>query len=208
MELADRFRGYLPVVVDLETGGFDRHKNPLLEIGCTFLNWADDTLALGDSFSWNIEPFPDSEIDPASLKITGIDLNDPDRDAFVEKDALQEFFKIVRQQLKQVNCTRAVMVAHNAAFDQAFLLSAIERTGIKRSPFHPFTTIDTASLAAVAYGHTVLSEACRRAGIEFQNANAHRAAYDAEQTAQLFCKIVNTWPYEIPDQEMAIPDLE
>ncbi|MEM7098106.1 MAG: ribonuclease T [Pseudomonadota bacterium] len=197
MEFAERFRGYLPVVVDLETGGFDRDRNPLLEIGCTFLNWSDDTLSLEDSHAWNVEPFCGSEADPASLKITGIDLDDPERNAMPEKEALQTFFKLVRQRMKQAGCRRAVLVAHNAAFDQGFLLSASERSGIKRSPFHPFTAIDTASLAAVAYGHTVLSEACRRAGIVFENASAHRAAYDAEQTARLFCKIVNAWPYDV-----------
>ena len=32
MKLKDRIRGYLPVVVDVETGGFDESKDALLEI--------------------------------------------------------------------------------------------------------------------------------------------------------------------------------
>ena len=195
MELAERFRGYLPVVVDLETGGFDASSHAVLELACAFVSWQDDTLALGEQFCWSIDPYPGCSIDPASLKVTGIDLDDPQRQPAHEKDALQAFFKLVRAQMRQAHCSRAVLVAHNASFDQGFLNAACARNQIKRSPFHPFTAIDTASLAAVAYGHTVLSEACRRAGIEFNNEDAHRAAYDTAQTAALFCKIVNTWPY-------------
>jgi ribonuclease T len=70
---------------------------------------------------------------------------------------------------------------------------AFGRNNLKRSPFHPFSFIDTASLAAVAFGHTVLSEACLRAGIEFDATRAHNALYDADRTATLFCEIVNLW---------------
>jgi ribonuclease T len=45
----------------------------------------------------------------------------------------------------------------------------------------------------VTYGHTVLSEACARANISFDNDQAHRALYDAERTAELFCAVVNAW---------------
>ena len=140
-------------------------------------------------------PFTDATIDPASLRVTGIDLENPDRAALDEKVVLGEFFKLVRTAMKTAGCHRAIMVAHNAAFDQGFLNAACNRASIKRNPFHPFSTLDTASLAAVAYGHTVLSEACRRAGLGFDNLKAHNAAYDAERTAQLFCQMVNDWRY-------------
>lgn len=194
MQYSERFRGYLPVVLDLETGGFDNARNPLLEIGCQFVTWHKDRLELDEMFVWAVEPFPDSVVDPASLKVTGIDLDDPDRGALPEKEALVALFREVRTRMKAAACHRAVLVAHNAAFDQGFMSTAVERCGIKRSPFHPFTTIDTASLGAVAYGHTVLSEVCRRAGIEFDNNQAHAAGYDAHCTARLFCEIVNAWP--------------
>ena len=193
MNFSDRFRGYLPVVVDLETGGFDTIKNPILELACTFLQWQDETISIARHESWNVRPFADSYIDPASLKVTGIDLDDPARLAADEKVVLGEFFKLVRGEMKSSGCHRAIMVAHNAAFDQGFVNAACLRTGIKRNPFHPFSTLDTASLAAVAYGHNVLSEACRRAGLSFDNEKAHNAAYDAERTARLFCQMVNDW---------------
>jgi ribonuclease T len=89
-----------------------------------------------------------------------------------------------------------VIVAHNAAFDAGFISGVCTRQAIKRNPFHPFTTVDTAALGAVAYGHTVLQELCRRAGIAFDQSRAHSAAYDAERTAELFCAIVNGWPID------------
>ena len=198
MELVDRFRGYLPVVVDLETGGFDAQSNPLLELACVMLDWQDNQLVAVDQHAWCVAPFAGSSADPASLKVTGIDLEDPNRRGLEEHEVVREFFGRVRTMMKAKQCTRAILVAHNAAFDHNFLNAAVSRCEIKRSPFHPFSTIDTASLAAVAYGHTVLSEACRRAGIDFNNKHAHRAAYDATCTAQLFCKIVNESPFEVP----------
>lgn len=196
MELSERFRGYLPVVLDLETGGFDHQANPILELACSFLQMQDDRLLIKGQESWNVEPVEGLVIEPASLKVTGIDLEDPSRDAMDEETVLREFFSLVRSEMKLHGCHRAILVAHNASFDQGFLTTACNRWAIKRNPFHPFTTLDTATLGALAYGHTVLREACRRADIEFSEARAHGAAYDADRTAELFCHIVNTWDFQ------------
>ena len=196
MELSERFRGYLPVVLDLETGGFDHQANPILELACSFLQMQDDRLLIKGQESWNVEPVEGLIIEPASLKVTGIDLEDPSRYAMDEETVLREFFSLVRSEMKLYGCHRAILVAHNASFDQGFLNTACNRWAIKRNPFHPFTTLDTATLGALAYGHTVLREACRRADIEFSEARAHGAAYDADRTAELFCHIVNTWDFQ------------
>ena len=192
-DMATRFRGYLPVVVDFETGGFDPLSHAILEVGMVHVGFENGHLIPTSRFRKAIHAYPGSSIDPASLKVTGIDPNDPERGAVDEKTALQEMFTDVRAAMKVAGCQRAIMVAHNAAFDQQFLSVAVERNALKRNPFHPFSFIDTASLAAVAFGHTVLSEACKRADIEFDNAQAHSALYDAEQTARLFCEVVNRW---------------
>jgi ribonuclease T len=193
--MAQRFRGFLPVVVDLETGGFDPGVNPILEIAAVHVRFAEDgRLTLAERWRRAVRPFPGGQSTAAALKFTGIDPDDPARDAIDEGTALQELFRSVRRAMRDTGCHRAILVAHNAAFDQQFLNRAIERSGVKRNPFHPFTSIDTASLAAVAYGHTVLSEACARADIEFEPELAHSALYDAERTAELFCTIVNSWP--------------
>jgi ribonuclease T len=69
--------------------------------------------------------------------------------------------------------------------------AAVARTGIKRNPFHPFSCFDTATLAGVAYGQTVLSRAALAAGLDWESESAHSATYDAERTADIFCAICN-----------------
>ena len=192
-EMSSRFRGFLPVVIDLETGGFDKDIHALLQIAAVSLIWADRRLEIEQIRNWNVIPHPETRVEQESLKITGIDLSDPGRDALNEDDAVRALFRFVRREVRRNGCERAVLTAHNAHFDHGFVMSATERNGIKRNPFHPFTVIDTASLAAVAYGHTVLKEACARAGIAFETGRAHAAHYDAEATAKLFCMIVNNW---------------
>ena len=194
--MKDRFRGYLPVILDLETGGFDSRCNPILELACAFVSMESGQLQICEEFSWAVSPFSGAIIEESSLKITGINLDDPDRIQMEEKAAINGLFKLIRKKIKSEECTRAIMVAHNASFDQGFLHAACDRTGIKRNPFHPFSTIDTVSLAAIAFGHTVLSESCGRAGLEFDESKAHQAAYDANRTAALFCKIVNESKFE------------
>lgn len=191
--IAGRFRGFLPVVVDLETGGFDARGDAILELAAVLLDYDGDRLRPERTIHFHIEPLPGTRLDPASLSFTGIDPFNPLREAVSEPEAFGGFFREVRRAVKEQTCKRAILVAHNAAFDQQFINSAVERNALKRNPFHPFSFIDTASLAAVAYGHTVLSQACQRAGIPFDSKEAHSARYDAEVTAQLFCAIVNRW---------------
>jgi ribonuclease T len=193
MHMAQRFRGFLPVVIDFETGGFDAAVHPILEVAAVQVRFEGGRLVPAEQWHSAVEPFPGGVSSPASLEITGIDPDDPHRQAVPEGDALRALFRLVRDAKKREGCTRAIMVAHNAAFDQQFLNRALLRTRIKRNPFHPFSVIDTASLAAVAFGHTVLSEACTRAGIEFDPERAHGALYDAGRTAELFCAVVNGW---------------
>ena len=191
MEMRSRFRGYLPVVVDLETGGFDRATHALLEIAALTLDYEGDRLVIGGRHRWQVTPHPRTEIAPASLKITGIDLDDPARAAVSEHRAIRELFRLVRSEIKRHRCQRAIVTAHNAHFDHGFIHAAADRNGVKRSPFHPFSVMDTVGLAALAYGHTVLGEACSRAGIGYASERAHSAVYDAEVTALLFCAVVN-----------------
>lgn len=192
--IAQRFRGFLPVVVDVETGGFNCRTDGILEIAATLLRMDDaGNLEPDETLSYNIEPFEGANLETAALEFTGIDPHNPERQAEKEVTVMGELLKKIRQQVKAHDCTRAVLVGHNAHFDLGFVLAAIERCGIKRNPFHPFSVMDTASLSGLAYGHTVLARACQLADIEFDNNEAHSAAYDAEKTAELFCQIVNRW---------------
>ena len=193
--MSERFRGFLPVVVDLETGGFDCSRHALLEIAAVPI-CMDPTGRVypGETITSHVDPFPGSEIDPKSLEVTGIDIGHPFRDAKSEKVALDLVFAGVRAAAKSADCQRAILVGHNAHFDLGFLNAAIARTAHKRSPFHPFSVFDTVTLAGVAFGQTVLSRALVAAGLPWNGDDAHSAVYDAERTADLFCLIVNRWP--------------
>lgn len=192
--MSNRFRGYLPVVLDVETGGFNPRTDALLESAIAIIQMNDSGfLELGETLSFNIKPFQGANIEDAALQFTGIDPDHPFRYAIDEKEALEKMFSKVRKEIKRTGCHRAIVVAHNASFDHSFLCRAAERCEIKRNPFHPFSTFDTATLAGLAYGQTVLARACEAAGISFSNDEAHSAAYDCNKTAELFCQIVNQW---------------
>ena len=193
-KISERFRGFLPVVVDVETGGFEADKHALLEIGAvTIVMDEEGIVSPGESIACHVEPFEGAELDPKALEFTGIDPYHPFRMAKPEKEALEYIFKPIRKAIKEAECTRAIMVAHNPFFDHGFIKAAVERAGIKRNPFHQFSTFDTATLGGLAYGQTVLARAAMAAGIEWDHEAAHSALYDAERTAELFCKIVNSW---------------
>lgn len=190
--MADRFRGFLPVVVDVETGGFNAKTDALLEIAAVLLAFDEQgRLRRNETIRYHVKPFEGANMDPASLAVNGIDPNHPLRPAIDERDALQRVFREVRRAIREANCTRAILVGHNSAFDLGFLNEAIDRSAIKRNPFHPFSSFDTATLCGVAFGQTVLSRAVKAAGLEFDEASAHSAAYDAEITADVFCEVVN-----------------
>lgn len=194
-KMFERFRGYLPVVVDVETGGFDWNRHALLEIAVQPVDLDEDGLLVpGEMASAHLVPAPGTEIDPKSLQITGIDLDHPFRLAKEERDALDHVFATVRTAVRKHECQRAILVGHNAHFDLNFLNAAVARTQHKRNPFHPFSVFDTVSLAGVAYGQTVLARAVHAAGLAWNGEEAHSAVYDTDRTAQLFCKIVNAWP--------------
>ncbi|MCF6203418.1 MAG: ribonuclease T [Methylococcaceae bacterium] len=192
--LAQRFRGYLPVIIDIETAGFNAKKNPLLEIAAVIVEFdSRGNLEITESHASNIIPFENAEFDEAALKFTGIDPYHPFRMSIDEKEALTKIFSPVRAAIKRNECTRAILVGHNPAFDINFLNAAIDRTKTKRSPFHPFSSFDTATLGGLAYGQTVLAKIAKAANLEWDADKAHSAIYDAEQTAKLFCMIVNKW---------------
>lgn len=194
--VAKRFRGFLPVIVDVETAGFNAQTDALLEIAAVMLTINDDQQwCIDEIVSKHVNPFEGANLDKASLDFTGIDPDHPFRKqiAVSEDEALHEIFKPIRKKIKEHHCTRAVLVGHNASFDLGFLNAAVERTQIKRNPFHPFSTFDTVTLSGLAYGQTVLSRAAVAAGLEWNEKEAHSARYDAEQTALIFCDIVNKW---------------
>lgn len=192
--MASRFRGFLPIVVDVETGGFNADTDAILEIAAISVTMDDRGYLVEDQqFHANIEPFDGANIEQSALDFTGIDPTDSERNARPENEAFNDMFQMVRRAVKAHACTRAIVVAHNAHFDHGFVNAAAERGSLKRNPFHPFSCFDTATLSGLALGQTVLARACEAADIEFDNAAAHSALYDTRKTAELFCWIVNRW---------------
>jgi ribonuclease T len=193
-----RFRGFLPVVVDVETGGFDPKRDALLEIAAVLLSideagWWQPTA----HYHCHVYPFDGANLNSASLAFTGIDPYHPFRFAVSELEALKTIFNPVREAIKQQGCTRAVLVGHNPSFDLNFLNAASERAKIKRNPFHPFSTFDTATLGGLVFGQTVLARAAQAAELAWDADQAHSALYDAQRTAELFCRIVNVWREQV-----------
>ena len=194
--IAHRFRGFLPIVVDLETGGFNAQTDAILEISAVLVTLDEKgKMHPGEQLFHNVDPFPGANIEASALEFTGIKIDHPLRAAISEAEALRDIFGAVRRELKRTGCHRAILVGHNASFDLGFLNAAVDRNNIKRNPFHPFSCFDTATLGGVAFGQTVLARACDAAGLGFNAAEAHSALYDCEKTSQLFCEVVNRWPY-------------
>ncbi|HEB63496.1 MAG TPA: ribonuclease T [Gammaproteobacteria bacterium] len=192
--MSRRFRGFMPVVVDVETGGFNARQDALLEVAAATLKMDDNGIIdIDEQICRHIVPFEGSNMEPKSMEVNGIDPYHPFRMAIAEPQALGEIFTFIRSSLKKNQCKRAIMVGHNTAMDLGFINAAAERCKINRNPFHPFSTFDTVSFSGLAYGQTVLSRAVQAAGIDWDSDQAHSASYDTLKTAELFCNIVNRW---------------
>ncbi|NOZ52484.1 MAG: ribonuclease T [Gammaproteobacteria bacterium] len=201
-----RFRGFLPVVVDVETAGFNSEKDALLEIAAVTVMFDESgCLQKAETYASHVQPFPGANLDKSSLEFTGIDPHHPFRLAVSELEALKNVFNPIRQAVKSSGCSRAILVGHNPAFDLSFLKAAVNRAGIKHNPFHQFSTFDTATLAGLAFGQTVLARAIKAADIDWDSDSAHSARYDAEKTAELFCKIINMWGEFFPNPALHNP---
>ncbi len=191
MLIKDRIRGYLPVVIDIETAGFNQKTDAMLEICAIIIGIDEQGVFYPQTLQhFHIKPFEGANLDPIALKFNGIDVDNPLRMAVSEKQALSEIFKQSKCAIKDADCSRSILVGHNAFFDLGFLYAASSRAKLK-NPFHQFSTIDTVSLSALYYGETVLAKAMCKAGIEWDNSQAHSALYDTQKTAELFCLIFN-----------------
>ncbi|RUO37210.1 ribonuclease T [Aliidiomarina shirensis] len=194
LALKDRFRGYFPVVIDVETAGFNAKTDALLEIAAVLVDFDDNgQLVPVATHHAHIKPFVGANIEQAAIDFNGIEPFSELRGAIDEGEALRDMFRAIRKAQKAADCQRCVLVGHNATFDHSFLMAAAERASLKRNPFHPFVTFDTTALAALTIGQTVLVKACRAAGIPFDSKEAHSAVYDTERTAELFCWMVNRY---------------
>ena len=51
------------------------------------------------------------------------------------------------------------------------------------------------SLGVLATGQTVLARICEKLSIDYDNDEAHSAAYDSKVTSEVFCTIVNEYKF-------------
>lgn len=181
------------MVIDVESGGVYPQTDALLELAAITLKIDENGVLVTDkTYHYHIMPFPNAVLNPEALAFNKIDPFHPLRFAIEEKEALSDLFKNIRLECQAKNCQRAVVVGHNAWFDLHFLNAATVRCQLD-SPFHRFTSLDTATLGALIYGQTVLPKILELAGIEFKTDEAHSALYDAQATATLFCKMIEMW---------------
>ncbi|PSD34809.1 ribonuclease T [Acinetobacter radioresistens] len=205
--IGQRFRGFLPVVVDVETAGFNAQTDALLEIACIPIIYDEEGKFIpGPAYHAHINPFEGANLDRRSLDFIGVDPFNPMRMAMAEdeKTALKRIFKSIHDFRREQLCTHAILVGHNAHFDLGFLQAAINRSGTKnQNPFHSFSVFDTVTLSALMFGQTVLAKSCLQAGIEFDGKEAHSALYDTQKTAELFCYILNKLAPQLLDTLVA-----
>ena len=68
---AQRFRGFLPVIVDVETGGFNAETDALLEVAAVTLRMDEDGLLHRDeTFDCHLDPFEGANIEQSALDFT------------------------------------------------------------------------------------------------------------------------------------------
>jgi len=196
LKIKNRFRGFLPVVIDIETAGVTAHTDAMLEICAIPLELDHEGLfQQTEIIHQHVVPFEGANLCPKSLEFIGMkDPYHPFRFAKEEIEVLTILFSKVNILLKKHKCTRAVLVGHNAWFDLLFLKAAWQRCKLN-APFHSFTSFDTATLSGLILGETVLAKACHKAKIKFNANEAHSAIYDAQKTAELFCKMINDYDY-------------
>ena len=195
--MRERFRSFLPVVVDIETGGCNEKTDALLELSAIVIG-VDQNFDLykEKTIHYHVQPFEGANIDSEALKVNGINPYSALRLALNECEVLNTTFKKIRESLKRYQCTRAILVGHNSSFDLKFINEAIARCKITNNPFHKFSSLDTVTLGALAYKNTVLSRIAEAAGYKWDSNAAHSALYDAQVTANIFCKVFNS--YDIP----------
>lgn len=163
------------VVFDTETTGLQPHKDEIVQIGAVRV--VKSKIVPGEQIDILVDP--GMKIPPASTKVHGV------TDAMVFGAP-----KIVpASQTLHGFATDAVLVAHNAPFDMAFLHNHEKDAGLVWD--HPI--LDTVLLSAVLFGRTevhTLDALCDRLDVVIPPELRHTALGDAHATAEVLCKML------------------
>lgn len=175
------------IFVDTETTGLNPLEHEIIEIALvrvrqTWGKGEQPQFELIEEWSTKILPENIATANPDSLRVTGYTVNGW-KDAIPCIDAMREF---------ATRTEGGIMVAHNVAFDSAFIDATLARFTIE-NPMH-YHRLDTVSMAyAVLHntpdvGRYSLAELCKHFGIT--NTNAHSALADARADFELFKKLM------------------
>ncbi len=160
------------VVFDIETTGFDKVKDKIIEIGAVKVINGEIT----ERFSSFVNPKV-----PIPAKIE--ELTHISDDMVIDAEEID----VVLPKFLEF-CKDCVLVAHNASFDTGFIRSNAEKLG----QVFDFTIVDTVGLARVLLpelGKYKLNVVAKELGISLEN--HHRAVDDAEATAQIYVKFLS-----------------
>ena len=164
------------IVFDTETTGLDARVDRVIEIGGVELV---NRFPTGRTFHQFINPQGRS-VHPEALAIHGIsDAQLADKPTFIQVvDSFLEFID------------GAVLVAHNASFDTAFINAEFERLG--QAAVAPERIVDTLAIAKRKHpmGPNSLDALCRRYGIDNSHRTKHGALLDSELLAEVYIELV------------------
>lgn len=169
--------------LDLETGGLDPGKDPIIAVG--MLPVRQGRIRLGESYRTLVRPGGRRVIDPESVLAHQL-VSDDVRDAPPIDDVLPE---IVRR------LAGNVLLVHQRAVDVAFLQEACRRTGMKWPSPRVVDTVDLLVRAAKRARFTAPDLPGDRPSLNLSEARAvhglppyaaHDALTDALATAELF----------------------
>lgn len=176
LEIEDRpLKELCFAVFDTETTGLLPHKDEIVQIGA--LRVLNGRIIKGEEFNTLVDP--QRPIPEASTRVHGIS-NDMVRGAPDIAKAAAAF---------HLFASDAVIVAHNAPFDMAFLRRHAQAAQVHWD--HPI--LDTVLLSAVLFGASVphtLDALCDRLDITIPTALRHTALGDAQATAEALVKMI------------------
>ncbi|STP19815.1 ribonuclease T [Escherichia coli] len=104
--LCDRFRGFYPVVIDVETAGFNAKTDALLEIAAITLKMDEQGWLMPDTtLHFHVEPFVGANLQPEALPSTALTQTIPIAARSASTRRCTKFLKLYVKVLKRAVVT-------------------------------------------------------------------------------------------------------